>query len=71
LLLTAMLLLVQAGRSVTVRSDVLAESDSSVVHVLDGLVAAIAFAMFVVIAGFTASAGHALPRSESTTVVFA
>jgi diguanylate cyclase (GGDEF)-like protein len=71
LLLTAMLLLVRAGRGVTVRSDVLAESDSSVVHVLDGLVAAIAFAMFVVIAGFTASAGHALPRSESTTVVFA
>ncbi|MDT5094798.1 MAG: diguanylate cyclase [Mycobacterium sp.] len=67
----AMLLLVRASSGVTGQPDGMSRGDSPVIAVLDGLVAAIAFALLVLIAGFGALTGNSLPRSGSAAVVIA
>jgi diguanylate cyclase len=70
LTLAIIVLLVRSGRPLTEEDDGPIRG-FRVITVLDGLVSAISFAIFVLIAGFGDGTGEVLPRSNNTAVLIA
>lgn len=70
LTLVIIVLLVRSGRPATEEKDSPIRG-SRVITVVDGMVSALSFATFVLIAGFGDRTGEALPRSDNTAVLIA